>query len=301
MRCEQEGVVGSPACPEGESCQRGVCVGCSRKEICGDGVDNDCNGVVDDICGDAGSEADAGDASSNPDGNLGLRVKDSLVVLYTFFDEGDGLVHDVSGIEPPLDLTIMSPQNVKWLPGGGLRIDAPTLISSQAAATKVAEKCSQSNALTVEAWIRTDGLGQGGPARIVSMSVDPYQRNFTLGQEQSTVDVRLRTTTTGNNGMPSIVSETGSLSTEIVQVVYVRNSGGFARIVIDGVQVGSGQAEGDLSNWDASYPLALANELGDDPRSWRGAFYLVAVYARALTPTELETNLAAGIPGFEAR
>jgi hypothetical protein len=48
--CMQEGKVGPPACDMGFICAHESCVRCAARELCGDSVDNDCNGRVDDGC-----------------------------------------------------------------------------------------------------------------------------------------------------------------------------------------------------------------------------------------------------------
>jgi hypothetical protein len=50
---------------------------------------------------------------------------------------------------------------------------------------------------------------------------------------------------------------------------------------------------GNLSNWVASWPFAIGNEVTLD-RSWLGEVYLVAVYDRALTGEEVLQNYQAG-------
>ena len=294
VHCEQEGVIGAPACPPNEACQNGVCVGCSTIETCGDGLDNDCNGAPDDGCAEAGPPNDAGD-DGEAGSNLDDRTKGSLVVLYTFLEGSGTVVKDTSGVGTPLDLIIESENAVHWPPGGGLSIDTPTIIASPAAASKISDVFQNANGITVEAWIQPDGLGQNGPARIVSLSLDRLSRNFTLGQENSELDFRLRTTSTSLNGEPSVRSGLATLTTDLTHVVYVRNSSGHARFVINGVDTGTGEAPGEFSNWDPTYRLALANEFNED-RSWRGVMYLVAVYARALTQNEVATNYAVGVP-----
>ncbi|MHC4075085.1 MAG: FG-GAP-like repeat-containing protein [Planctomycetota bacterium] len=129
------------------------------------------------------------------------RVSDGLVALYTFYEGGGAAVNDVSGVGEALNLTILDPANVSWA-SGSLSIDSVTIVSSQTAATKLYDAISASNELSIEAWIQAGNLIQMGPARIVTLSADLYNRNFTLGQgvwlsePSDFIDVRLRTTTT---------------------------------------------------------------------------------------------------------
>jgi hypothetical protein len=85
----------------------------------------------------------------------------------------------------------------------------PTLIASAGPATKVIDAVRQSGSLTVEAWIEPANATQGGPARIVTLSRDPGQRNFTLGQGAAAYEMRFRTATTSPNGEPSLWSPGG--------------------------------------------------------------------------------------------
>lgn len=48
--CRQHGAVGAPACPANFVCADGICDACAEREACGDAVDNDCDGVIDDGC-----------------------------------------------------------------------------------------------------------------------------------------------------------------------------------------------------------------------------------------------------------
>jgi hypothetical protein len=63
VRCQEEGAVGPPACPEGQACQQGRCRACANEETCDDQVDNDCDGEVDDGC--AAADAQAGAAANH--------------------------------------------------------------------------------------------------------------------------------------------------------------------------------------------------------------------------------------------
>jgi hypothetical protein len=48
--------------------------------------------------------------------------------------------------------------------------------------------------LTLEMWLQTEDVNQLGPARILSYSINPGLRNFTVGQSRDKLVVRLRTT-----------------------------------------------------------------------------------------------------------
>jgi hypothetical protein len=220
-------------------------------------------------------------------------------VLYTFKEGSGTTVHDVSGEGTPLDLEISDGSAVSWIPGGGLIVNSATLIASAGPATKVIDACQDSDEITIEAWVKPANTTQDGPARIVTLSQDPYNRNFMLGQglwgtqPSALYNVRLRTTGTTDNGQPSLSSPDGSLTTDLTHVVYTRDASGVARVYVDDVQRASLTVGGDFSNWDESYRLALANELTGD-RPWLGEFRLVAIYSRALSQAEVSQNFEAG-------
>ena len=48
IACAGEGTVGAPACPTGQLCAGQRCRDCASAESCGNGLDDDCNGDVDD-------------------------------------------------------------------------------------------------------------------------------------------------------------------------------------------------------------------------------------------------------------
>ena len=222
------------------------------------------------------------------------RVSTGLQVLYTF-EEGEGSqVTDQSNdpMTPTLDLDIQNPSNISWIPGGGMIINESTRIS--AADNKISAACSVSNEITIEAWVKPLNTAQNGPTRIVSLSSNLTNRNFTLGQEFDQYDARLRTTTTSANGTPSLSA--GTVKTQLSHVVYTRQTDGSAAIYIDGVSQVVGTVSGNMSNWNNSYSLTLMNELTDD-RGWLGEIYLAAVYCVALDITEVLQNFSAGAPG----
>jgi hypothetical protein len=146
---------------------------------------------------------DEADVAGDFKGRLQSQSPDPLV-LYDFQQATGDTIQDISGIGEPLNLKIENVSAVQWLDGGGLRIASPVLIASPGSATKLADAVRRSNALTVEVWITPANATQAGPARIVTLSRDAANRDFTLGQKGGAYEVRLRTTTTSFNGEPAI-------------------------------------------------------------------------------------------------
>jgi hypothetical protein len=244
------------------------------------------------------SSSDSPVASSTP---APTCLESGPRVLYTF-EEGLGdKVKDHSGLLPPLDLTLPA-TGTAWLSQGGLAVTGPAVIQSVGPAQRLINSIVATGELTFEAWITPANLSQDGPARILTISGDLLHRNFTFGQglwgdqPSDLFDVRLRTTSTDLNGQPSLSTPQGSAKLDRTQVVFTHQKDGASRVFLDGQEAASASMEGDLSNWNAGYKLALANELTGD-RPWRGEFHQVAVYDCALTPGEVGESFSRGL-GF---
>lgn len=230
------------------------------------------------------------------------RVQRGLQALYTF-EEGSGtIINDVSAVGTRLDLTIASPSAVQWLSAGGLSItDSADVVSNNA--SKIASACMASNAITIEAWLETPSSNQSGPGpvRIVTLSGNTTNRNFTLGQENDRFDTRLRATSTDNNGVPSITVPASTVKVNVkTHVLYTRDAQGQAKIYVNGVPQVVGTVAGNFQNWNSGYDLRLGNEATLD-REWLGDLFLVAVYCAALNDTEVQQNFSAGMPPFAAQ
>ena len=137
------------------------------------------------------------------------KVPAGPVVLYEFRDGAGQVVRDTSREGAPLDLQVRGAAAAEWLDGGGLRITGSSLIASAEPATKLIEAVKRSRAFTVETWIKPVNVTQTGPARIVTLSRDPSNRDFTLGQKADAYEVRFRTTATSPNGEPAVSTPGG--------------------------------------------------------------------------------------------
>ncbi|MEM7394590.1 MAG: LamG-like jellyroll fold domain-containing protein, partial [Verrucomicrobiota bacterium] len=153
------------------------------------------------------------------------RVRGGLVAFYDFTAGEGTVVEDRSGVEPAIDLRIEDPGAVEW-GRGALKVKAKTLIRTDKPPKRMLETLKKSGQLTVEAWVHPARLNQSGPARIVTLSRDTSNRNLTLGQDGETFDARLRTTKTGNNGVPSLQSANQTVDTRPTHVVFTRSRSG---------------------------------------------------------------------------
>ena len=231
---------------------------------------------------------------------LSTRVADGLVVLYEIGEGAGSEIMDTSANGEPMNLQIVDTADISWI-AGGISVNTPAEIRTQGPATKLIDAVQVSGAFTMEAWMRTSDLSQNGPARVVSLSNSPSLRNVTLGQGVynrggDRIEVRTRTTGTSNNGTPGTSTPNGTLTTDMHHVVFTYAASGTGTVYIDGVQQGSSQLNGDLSNWDPGYSLNLANEQSGD-RPWLGELHLVAFYDKALSVPEVQQNFGAGPDG----
>ena len=140
-----------------------------------------------------------------------------------------GLLANRSGRIKPI-YTLVSPKISEQKPG------RPILRSEQE--KEIFNALVTSGAMTVLAWIQPDDLDQYDSARIVTLSKDHYNRNFTLGQEGGRLVFRLRTPASGPNGFdPSM------LTPEILKIgqplfVAATYDGRVSKVYLDGKLVG---------------------------------------------------------------
>lgn len=233
----------------------------------------------------------------------GDRVEDALLAFYTFH-EGSGLiVNDLSGAGEPMDLFIENPNNMEW-GEGFLETTGVNQIKTAGPATKIIAGSKSTDELTVEGWIKTSDIGQNGPARIITCSLDATQRNFTLGQGRFNAGsdrFEMRYRTTDNNEFQANTLR-GTFSEALTHVVWTRAANGDVAAYINNEQqtvVQSGGADpitqvtGSFSPWDDSFFFGVGNEISAQ-RAWLGQFHLVAIYNKALSVSEVNQNYNAG-------
>ncbi|WNJ18594.1 LamG domain-containing protein [Pontibacter sp. G13] len=234
------------------------------------------------------------------------EVRDSgdLIALYDFSDLSGGVLKDVSGYGTPLNLPISNPSYVSDEPCDGARFKYGTIAKSSGNPSKIINALKSTNEVTLEAWVspersRCGGYGSSNFYRIVSFSRNTGQRNFTLGHTNSGYGALVRTNDKwyggSSNGYPMLQENHTVQMDQVQHVVYTLDDNGNEALYVDGVKVESGTRIGGLGNWstNSKYKLAIGNEITNN-RDFKGTMYMVAIYSKALTESEVQTNYAAG-------
>ncbi|VGO14820.1 hypothetical protein PDESU_03389 [Pontiella desulfatans] len=160
------------------------------------------------------------------------------------------------------------------------------------------ESLAKTGRMSLEVLLKSDALGQGGPARVISLSLHTMCRNFTLGQDGNGLAFRLRTSETDGNGMYPSLLVPQVFDENRFQHFVVTYDGGLVQLFVDGVlHPQSVELQGDFSNWGKNHLLTV----GDEPsgvRPWKGRVAHFSVYDRALESREVELLKAGGdVPG----
>jgi VanZ family protein len=185
--------------------------------------------------------------------------------------------------------------NVRWLATShGIEFPQEGQVLSASSTESLCNRLLTGKGLTLEVWAATDNQNQAGPARIVSYSLNPAERNFTLGQSKKKLIMRLRTTATDLNGTNPHVEVDNVFGISEPQHIVVAYDFSEQRIFVNGeIRLRQSVPAGRFSNWDPSYYLVLGNEATGD-RPWIGKIFYLAIYDRALSRQEIHKSYLAG-------
>lgn len=253
--------------------------------------------------GSDGIETATDDGASSTGAPPIQRVTDGQLVLYRF-DQGSGdEIEDLSGVEPPVPLTIVSEDESPSWGGDGLHFDGAGIAVAMGSSSKVRLGVQATGTLTVETWCTPDEQIQTGPPRLVTLSQDSTNRSFSLvhggiAPNEGSLPVgdqygmRVATDVTGFNGVPTLLTPSVA-ELQPTHVAATRDADQMVTIYVDGEALVSELREGSLADWGIDHAVAVGNEvtLG---RPYRGTIHLAAVYDRALSPDEIVQNRDAG-------
>ena len=180
----------------------------------------------------------------------------------------------------PFKFTFTGKENhVKWSDASpGIDFIGEGQVISRPFSRPFYESLMKGKGFSLEVLISPANNQQGGPARIVSYSLNSNFRNFTLGQQGMDLIMRLRTKNTNLNGTePMLVVEDVFTHAKPLHIVVSYNFEEQSVFVNGSIRTTSIIPGGDFKNWNPGYPLILGNEATGD-RPWLGTIYYVAIY-----------------------
>ncbi len=127
--------------------------------------------------------------------NYCTGLPDSWLASYHF--NPTGIDRDTTGNSPELFWN-NTPHNLEK--NQGIHVNEQHWLQTSEPVTVLSKKIQKSNQFTLSLTLASGNLTQTGPARILSISNSPIQRNLTLAQQNKDLIIRLRTPLTGNNG-----------------------------------------------------------------------------------------------------
>jgi hypothetical protein len=186
---------------------------------------------------------------------------------------------------PPLDFYTPNAAS-RRPPDHALEFPSAGIVKSLTPPRHLHRDLTSGSGFALEIWLSSREPGQTGPARIVSYSANTRARNFTLGQQGSGLVMRLRTTGTDLNGTPPL-EVAGVFAAGARRHIVITYDFRSLCAYVDGRRAACRDSpQGRFDNWDPGHHLLFGNETAGN-RPWLGTLFLVALYDRVLSPTEI--------------
>lgn len=170
---------------------------------------------------------------------------------------------------------------------GALSFPRPGIVIDRQAGADLTQRLGGGQAVTLAVAAEALTAAQEGPARLVSLSRDGFNRNLTLAEHLGGLVFRIRTARTGRNGIVHRLLAAGALHPGRLQLFVATYDGTRVRLFVDG-RLAAEQAlqAGPLAGWNPDHELVFGNEAtGEHP--WLGRIADVAVYEVALDPAQV--------------
>ena len=159
-----------------------------------------------------GTDARNLDRMRGAEGDSKTRLNSGLLVDYDFRAAMSGKSESAGSLnDQQLCLTVPT----DWLSSSGLTTSRTGLAQSHGPAASLVKAIERSGAFSIEVVMDPQDLHEVGPARVISNSLGPAKRNFTLGQSEADLVFRVRNNINGENGhvyeltAPGIVDANG--------------------------------------------------------------------------------------------
>jgi len=226
----------------------------------------------------------------------GNRFEEFTIAKYQFKDLINGEVIDTSRVEPQLNL--LATGDVEYVGGWGIRIGAGGKVQATTQSSrKLFDRIKQTGEFSIEVWAAPANVTQED-AYIVSYSGGAMVRNFTLAQRAYQYEALVRSSTTGANGAPALLTRDADQDAQasLQHVVLTYDPVNGRRLYVNGNFTGDLDPRdgGSLADWDDAFVLVFGNEVSNN-RQWQGVIRFVAIHERALSEEQIQMNFAAGV------
>jgi len=226
----------------------------------------------------------------------GNRYEANIVAKYMFETGTGNIAYDTSGVNPSADLTLNS--QVSWAGGWGITIGAGGKAqASTASSRKLAQLIQGTGEYSIEVWAAPANVAQK-EAYILSYSGSDMTRNMTLAQNVQQYEGRTRSSKTDTNGSPPMLTNMANMVAQaaLQHIVLTYDPVKGQQLYVNGAYTGDVDPAGggSFANWDNTFALVLGSET-TGKEQWTGLIKFAAVHSRALTPTQIQQNFAAGV------
>jgi len=226
----------------------------------------------------------------------GNRYETQTIAKYEFKTGTGSTIFDTSGVEPALNLNMSG--DISWMGGWGVNVKAGGKAQGTTTGSKkLSDRIKATGEYSIEAWAAPANVTQED-AYIVSYSGGVMSRNATLAQRAYQYEALGRSSSTGANGAPALLTRDTDRDAQasLQHVVLTYDPVNGRRLYVNGNFTGDvdPRSGGALSDWDDTFALVLGNETSNN-RQWLGVLRFVAVHSRALTLEQIQQNFAAGV------
>jgi hypothetical protein len=226
----------------------------------------------------------------------GNRMDQYVVAKYEFKTGTGDTIYDTSGKGAELNLTMSG--NIEWVGGWGVNVKSGGKAQGTVSASaKLANAIKSTGEYSIEAWAAPANVTQEN-AYIVSYSGSATTRNVTLAQRAYQYEALARSTATGPNGAPSLLTSDNDRDAQatLQHIVLTYDPINGRRMYVNGNFTGDldPRSGGTLAGWDDTFALVLGNETSNN-RQWTGVLRFVAIHDHALTSAQVQQNFTAGV------
>jgi VanZ family protein len=168
----------------------------------------------------------------------------------------------------------------------GATFELPGMLLSTAPAPALHATLTKGSGLTVAVWFSSQSFDQKELSRIFTYSLDPWRRNFALGQNGPNLYIRIKLTRGGRHADTLLVQAENVIRPGARQLVVMTYDFKTLRIFVDGKERAAVDRPGHFLDWDPLSYLAVGNEV-TGARPWLGTVEAAVIFRAALSETDV--------------